>query len=416
MYQARFLHAVFSNTTFKHSSLREADFYKSVCTKLHFEKVDLTNVTFNDSQHDQMTIDASALEGACFLHAQMKNSLIKNADLTNCILADAKMQLRFTNCTEPKFTKPVVALTWSFNNRLHYAGEIRKAIKEQGALVMPFEIFSEDVDVQLLTQEVERKIELLDQKTLQTFLSRGEYLVSDLQSWSLLSQMHKRAESITEASHAVILSGGDDVEPIFYNGTTTFLASGADCRRTVLEFMVLKEVLAKQRPLLGTCRGSQVVNVYLGGTLKTVGPQKGVKEFEYTSEDVEAKSIQNLLQNAELWGFSAHHQAVDQLGDSLKIIAKDGEIPKLMMGRKNGASILLTQFHPEIYLSVLEIEKEIERYSKQLLDLDPSYPNREIQERLEYLRELRERFRKVKMHKKFYEHFLAQIPQNMFIA
>lgn len=415
MEQARFLHAVFSDTTFQKSFLKEADFYKSSSNKLRFQQIDLTHVTFNDSKHEKFEIDKGVLEGTCFLHAQMKDSLIKNANLTNCILADAKAQLRFVNCSKNVFTKPVVALTWSFNDRFHYAGEIRKALKEQDALVMPFEIFPEDVNIDLLGQEVDRKMALLDENTLQDFLSRGDYLASNLQKASVLEKLQKRAEAITRAVHGVVLSGGDDVEPIFYGGEFIPSDDKLDYRRTALEFMVMKQALAKNRALLGTCRGSQVTNVYLGGTLKTVGPQSGVKEFEYTSEDA-VETIQNLLQDTRLWGFSAHHQAVEKLGDSLKIIAKDGDIPKLMVGHKNGSPIFLTQFHPEFYLGAARFKAEIDDRYQKLHAADEACENEEIQQALKYLEALRNNLSKVEMHKRFYEHFLAQIPQNSVIA
>ena len=416
MRQARFLHTIFANTTFQNCFLKEADFYKSSSNSLRFEKVDLTDVTFNDSKHEKFEIDSSVLEGACFLHAQMKNALIKNASLTNCILADAKKQFVFINCSENIFTKPVVALTWSFNDRFHYAGEIRKALKDQDAIVMPFEIFSEDVDIDILRKEIDQKLTIVDENDLKHFLSRGDYIASNLEKTALLDRLQKRAEAIVEAAHSVILSGGDDVESVFYRGEPTSSDEPIDYRRTALEFMVIKRAFAENKPLLGTCRGSQVANVYLGGTLKTVGPQSGVKEFEYTSELETVEVIQNLLQDTKIWGFSAHHQAVEKLGASLKVIAKDGDIPKLMMGNRNGTSILLTQFHPEFYLSVAKLEKEIKVYCKQLNDQDPFRKNMQTQQALNYLREFRNNLNKIETHKKFYEHFLAQIPQSAFTA
>ncbi len=391
------------------------DFYKSSSNKLRFQQIDLTHVTFNDSKHEKLEIDRGVLEGTCFLHTQMKDSLIKNANLTNCILADAKDQLRFVNCSKNVFTKPVVALTWSFNDRFHYAGEIRKALKKRDALVMPFEIFPEDVNVDLLRQEVDRKMALLDENTLPEFFSRGDYLASNLQKACVLGKLKKRAEAITAAAHGVVLSGGDDVEPIFYGGKSILSDENLDYRRTVLEFMVIKRAFVKNRALLGTCRGSQVVNVYLGGTLKTVGPQSGIKEFEYTSEDA-VKAIQNLLQDTRLWGFSAHHQAVEKLGDCLRVIAKDGDIPKLMVGHKNGSHIFLTQFHPEFYLSAARLKAEInDRYQKLCAD-DEARENKEIQQALKYLEVLRYHLGKVEIHKRFYKHFLVQIPHNLVIA
>ena len=416
MQQARFLHTIFSNTTIQNCFLQEADFYKSSSNSLRFEKVDLTHVTFNDSKHERFEIDNSALEGACFLHAQMKNALIKNASLTNCILADAKKQFVFINCSENVFTKPIVALTWSFNDRFHYAGEIRKALKDQDAIVMPFEIFPEDIDIDILRKEIDQKLNIVDENTLQRFLSRGDYIASNLEKTALLERLQKRAEAIIGAAHSVILSGGNDVEPIFYGGESPSSDEPIDYRRTALEFMVIKKALAENKPLLGTCRGSQITNVYLGGTLKTVGPQSGIKEFEYTSEVKTVEVIQNLLKDTKLWGFSAHHQAVDKLGDSLKIVAKDGDIPKLMVGNKNGTSILLTQFHPEFYLSVANLKKAITLRSEELNDQDPFRENKAMQQALHYLREFRNHLHKIEGHKKFYEHFLAQIPQNSFTA
>ncbi len=66
--------------------------------------------------------------------------------------------------------------------------------------------------------------------------------------------------------HGVVITGGHDVEPVLYAAEPE-VKPNYDPERDELENAVIKSALASQKPLLGICRGAQLLNICLGGTL-----------------------------------------------------------------------------------------------------------------------------------------------------
>lgn len=401
--KAEFMHAIFAKTHFEECLLKEANFYQSFSKGLKISNSNLEYAVFNNSKHEGLSLDKVLLEGSCFLHSKFKGSVIKRSNLTNCILADAKRQFTYEKCSEHKMTKPVIALTWHFDNSLFYAGEIEKALKKEGALVMCFEFYPQDVDVDLLQAEVDGKLLDLDLHQKKEIFSRADYVVSNPETTTQMKILHAKTKAVTEVADAIVLSGGLDVEAGFY--THVIRDTDEDYRRSIMEFMLIKQNLDTKKPLLGTCRGSQITNVYLGGSMKDVGVQSHIKEFEYVGSDETRKQFQDLLQSDVLLGFSNHHQGMDKIGRDLEVVARDGDIPKLVVGKGDRKHILLTQFHPEFYLAVDEIKKDIDLV---IQEYSNSADADELEDELVRMVELKANMDKIAEHKKFYEYFLAK--------
>ncbi len=155
------------------------------------------------------------------------------------------------------------------------------------------------------------------------------------------------------AADAVIILGGEDVHPEFYDGALTYPGSGEhepDADRA--HIAVIRAALAAGTPLLGICRGNQLLNVALGGTLiphlpdtrRHRLPGRGMATFVAGSvlpdpdfaDDVAAP-------DAALCG---HHQAIDRLGEGLIIAARadDGVIEAVV---HESAPLTGVQWHPE---------------------------------------------------------------------
>jgi putative glutamine amidotransferase len=106
--------------------------------------------------------------------------------------------------------------------------------------------------------------------------------------------------------------------------------TGPDPRRDALERTLLEGALSRRRPILGICRGAQLLNVVLGGTLhqdvssfyvetpqlRTVLPRKRV-------EIVEGSTLARVIGAAPCAVNALHHQAVDQLGRDVAIVARE---------------------------------------------------------------------------------------------
>jgi putative glutamine amidotransferase len=159
----------------------------------------------------------------------------------------------------------------------------------------------------------------------------------------------------------LVLTGGSDVDPGRY-GRPDLVPSchDIDRGRDALEFRMLELADERELPVLGICRGLQVLNVHKGGTLiahlpdAIEGSETHQKEGEEDRRhDVEVVSGTLLLKAAgETSGEvnSAHHQAIDQLGAGLMVAARsaDGVIEAIELSGKMAAPYLLgVQWHPE---------------------------------------------------------------------
>lgn len=157
----------------------------------------------------------------------------------------------------------------------------------------------------------------------------------------------------------VILSGGEDVHPRFYNKIEYLeYCDEIDERRDEFEFKVLEASEGKQLPLLGICRGLQVANVFFGGTLVPDIPSFGKFNHSRFSDKDRYHTI-SVDQNSDLNKIagkstgeinSAHHQSADLVGKGLVVnsISPDGIIEGIERKNKNGKSWLqLVQWHPE---------------------------------------------------------------------
>ena len=155
-----------------------------------------------------------------------------------------------------------------------------------------------------------------------------------------------------EAVHGVIIGGGDDISPMLYGGELVAEAR-LDPGRDELEVSVLKTAYETNTPILGICRGSQMLNVTLGGTLhqhaydvypskrfRTILPRKTVS--------VEAKSrLADLVGTEPMRVNALHSQAVDRLGEGLRIAARDDGGMIQSLERHRDPFAVGVQWHPE---------------------------------------------------------------------
>lgn len=156
----------------------------------------------------------------------------------------------------------------------------------------------------------------------------------------------------------LILSGGQDVSPALY-GADSQAKLGAICpTRDLFELALLKEALLQKKPILAICRGAQLLNVALGGTLHQDTSyienanlahmqQDGATRATHDIQIAKASRLHSILGNTARVN-SFHHQAVDKLGTGLKITATapDGVVEAI---EKEGAPFVVgVQWHPEL--------------------------------------------------------------------
>lgn len=144
----------------------------------------------------------------------------------------------------------------------------------------------------------------------------------------------------------LLVPGGADVDPCHYGQPNT-ASLGIDPDRDRDELDLIRRFLAMEKPILGICRGFQILNIALGGTLIQDIP--GHTQIDGKDSVHPVRVLHPFL--GELYGDSfvsnsSHHQAVDRLGSGLtaSCISEDGVIEGLV--HENGR-IIGVQFHPE---------------------------------------------------------------------
>lgn len=170
------------------------------------------------------------------------------------------------------------------------------------------------------------------------------------------------ALKIIKKCDGLILSGGPDIHPNYYNRPEDEDLCSIDYKRDTLEFELIKLALKHKLPILGICRGLQILNVALGGTLiadiptqyksEIIHQEKDTYEVYHSLEIVDPKIYQNFLGliPSSLIVNSNHHQAIRTLSSQLTELAKspDGIIEMFTWKKWNNKPFLLAvQWHPE---------------------------------------------------------------------
>lgn len=167
--------------------------------------------------------------------------------------------------------------------------------------------------------------------------------------------------------HGVMLTGGDDVQPKLYASDLPHrlerTVSPADATRDLWELLLIREVFRQRKPLLAICRGQQILNVAMGGTLIVDIRTQVPRALNHRRLDRKDKivhkvaltpgSILNKIVGKQVLGVnSSHHQSVGRLGGSLCVTAlsPDGVVEALELtepARRWVPWLVAVQFHPE---------------------------------------------------------------------
>jgi putative glutamine amidotransferase len=155
----------------------------------------------------------------------------------------------------------------------------------------------------------------------------------------------------------LILSGGGDIDPASYGAVRDPACGPANTGRDNAEFELARQALDDALPLLGICRGLQVINVVLGGTLiqhlpEVVGHDgHSPEESRHGSHKVSVASesqLAQLLGRTEADVPTHHHQAAGRLGDGLVATAwaDDGTVEAVELAEP-ASFMVAVQWHPE---------------------------------------------------------------------
>ena len=166
------------------------------------------------------------------------------------------------------------------------------------------------------------------------------------------------AHELLEHFDGLLLLGGPDLDPVTYGADPDAHVYGVSTTRDVFELALIRDAIDRGLPTLAICRGAQVLNVALGGSLdQHITGRPGL--VAHGIPGVEGGAAMHALELeagsrlAEAMGTthaecsSHHHQAVDRMGDGLRLTARapDGVVEGLELD--GDPWIVGAQWHPE---------------------------------------------------------------------
>ncbi|KGI70784.1 glutamine amidotransferase [Mycolicibacterium rufum] len=178
------------------------------------------------------------------------------------------------------------------------------------------------------------------------------------------------ADRVLDGLDGLIITGGRDVDPAAYGSErhpSTDEPVEDSRTRDAFELALLQSALRRGVPVLGICRGAQVLNVALGGTLHQHLPDVvGHTRHQQGNAVFSTSTITTVpgTRVAEMVGPSTeaqcyHHQAIDRLGDGLIVSASDSdgviEAVEVDADRHPGRWVVAVQWHPEERLDDLRV-------------------------------------------------------------
>jgi putative glutamine amidotransferase len=173
------------------------------------------------------------------------------------------------------------------------------------------------------------------------------------------AQLEEQPDEILDVLDGLILAGGADIDPAFYGAEPHPQTVGTVPERDSFEIALARRALDRDLPLLGVCRGMQLMNVAAGGTLNQHVPEshghedhrRTVGSFDDADHDVrlEPGSLAARAAGEELHGTkSHHHQGIDRLGAGLQVTgwAVLDDLPEAIEAPDKRFA-LGVQWHPE---------------------------------------------------------------------
>lgn len=163
----------------------------------------------------------------------------------------------------------------------------------------------------------------------------------------------------TDIVDGILFTGGGDISPLYFGENPTGKINSISTRRDFIELKLFKKAWEKNMPMLGICRGLQLINVALGGTLyQDIDSQfEGVlghhpndilrDELYHTVKLKEGSSLFDIFKTDEISVNSFHHQAIRELGKGLTISALSCEGIIEGVEAKDKRFVVGVQWHPE---------------------------------------------------------------------
>lgn len=158
----------------------------------------------------------------------------------------------------------------------------------------------------------------------------------------------------------LIVTGGQDVSPALYEEEPHPKLGDLDPNRDAMEAALIKEAVRQNKPVLGICRGLQLINVIFGGTLYQDLSQNSNINVQHRQESslnlpahtvaIEENSWLHPIVGSQLFVNTSHHQAVKDIAADFNISAHSLQDKVVEAIEHRSAPIYGLQWHPEMLL------------------------------------------------------------------
>ena len=187
------------------------------------------------------------------------------------------------------------------------------------------------------------------------------------------------AEELMELADGLFIQGGDDVDPASYGEEVMECCGVYSAERDKSDILLIKAAVKLGKPVLGICRGAQIVSVAYGGTMyqdiKTQVPSAHIhndygknaltdyhRRESHEVKLVEGTPLRELMGEDSIMVNSLHHQAIKTLGEGVKAMgySDDGFVEAVYLD-KEGRYVRAYHWHPEMYVPQTEQAEKIAR-------------------------------------------------------
>jgi len=211
-----------------------------------------------------------------------------------------------------------------------------------------------------------KTLQVLEQSVAHWAMARDVLLlmVPSVVQDSALMRSNIRLHDYAEYLDGLILQGGADVNPRAYGEEPLKPEWSGDPVRDAYEMELVHEFMEASKPILGICRGMQLINVALGGSLFQDLPTQSPSAVKHESGEYDRNVHQiKFTPGGKMGGWfgnieggrvvSMHHQAINRLGRDIVIEAQASEDKTVEAIRWNGRSFVCgVQWHPEFHNQV----------------------------------------------------------------
>lgn len=215
-----------------------------------------------------------------------------------------------------------------------------------------------------------KALQYLEQSVAHWIMYHGAlvFMIPALSSSAELQRSSIRIHDVVEAFDGLVLQGGADISPQSYGEEPLRPEWAGDRQRDRYEIELFWEFVIQNKPVLGICRGAQLINVALGGTLHQDIEFKCPDAIRHVDPDLYDANTHEIVftpdtrldclydDAARRRVISIHHQAIDKLGNDLIVEARspaDGIIEAIRMKGENYVTGF--QWHPEFHSSDPEL-------------------------------------------------------------